>query len=71
VQWQDLIHVTFPTAFWRLVLSPARQMETEVVVQKVTFAHLWVIALVTPRVTITAELAQMRHGLILLARIIA
>lgn len=58
-------------ATWRLVMSPARQMETEIVVQKRTFAHLWAIALATAKVTITVELAQMLHGLTLLVRIIA
>jgi hypothetical protein len=71
VQWQQLIRATFPTATWRLTMSPARQMEMEIVVQKMTFAHLWVIALVTSKVTITAELVQMPHGLTLLVRIIA
>ena len=46
-------------------------MEMEIVVQKRTFAHLWAIALATPKVTITVELAQMLHGLTLLVRIIA
>jgi hypothetical protein len=52
-------------------MSHARQMETEIVVQRRTFAHLWAIALATPKVTITVELAQMLRGLILLVRIIA